>query len=66
MIRRLADYAIGRYDLYGADPVQHLKSLTLLSELEVKVLLPGHNRIINHVPDGYIKETAEQWRYYLR
>lgn len=61
-----ADHAIGRYDLYGADALQHLNSLTLLSELDVKMLLPGHNRIMNHVPDGYIKETLEQWRYYLK
>ena len=61
-----ADHAIGRYDLHGADPVQHLNSLTLLSELDVNMLLPGHNRIMNHVHDGYIKETLEQWRYYLR
>jgi len=61
-----ADYAIGRYDLYGADPVQHLKSLTLLSELDVNMLLPGHNRIMDHVPDGYIKETVEQWGHYLK
>lgn len=61
-----ADHAIGRYDLYGADPAQHLNSLNLLSEMDVKMLLPGHNRIMSHVPDGYIKETLEQWKYYLK
>jgi hydroxyacylglutathione hydrolase len=61
-----ADHAIGRYDLYGADPGQHLDSITILSKLDVKMLLPGHNRIMNRVPDGYIKETLEQWRYYLK
>ena len=60
-----ADHAIGRYDLHGADPGRHLKSLTLLSEMDVKVLLPGHNSVMNYVPDGYIKETLEQWKYYL-
>jgi len=61
-----ADHAIGRYDLHGADPEQHLNSLTLLSELDVKMLLPGHNRIMSNVPDGYIKETLEQWKDYLK
>jgi glyoxylase-like metal-dependent hydrolase (beta-lactamase superfamily II) len=61
-----ADHAIGRFDLHGADPVQHLQSLKLLSELDVKMLLPGHNRIMNNVPGGYIKETLEQWKNYLR
>jgi hydroxyacylglutathione hydrolase len=60
-----ADHAIGRYDLHGADPGQHLNSLTLLSGLDVKMMLPGHNRIMNHVPDGYIKETLQQWKNYL-
>ena len=61
-----ADHAIGRYDLHGADSNQHLNSLMILSELDVKMLLPGHNRIMNNVPDGYIKETLEQWKYYLK
>jgi hydroxyacylglutathione hydrolase len=61
-----ADYAIGRYDLFGADSRQHLDSLKRLSEMDVKMLLPGHNRIMNDVPDGYIKKTLEQWRGYLR
>ena len=60
-----ADYAIGRFDLHGADPAKHKKSLMLLAELEVDVLLPGHNRIMTHVPEGYIKSTAEQWGPYL-
>lgn len=60
-----ADHAIGRYDLHGADPGQHLNSLTLLSEMDVKVLLPGHNRIMDQVPEGYIKETLQYWRGYL-
>jgi hydroxyacylglutathione hydrolase len=61
-----ADHAIGRFDLYGADPKQHLNSLRLLSEMDVKMLLPGHNHIMNNVPGGYIKETLEQWKGYLR
>jgi hydroxyacylglutathione hydrolase len=61
-----ADHDIGRFDLYGADPKQHLDSLKLLSEIDVKILLPGHNRIMNSVPDGYIKKTVEQWKGYLK
>jgi len=61
-----ADYDIGRYDLHGADPARHLDSITLLSELDVKMLLPGHNRIMNHVPDGYLRETLEKWGHYLK
>jgi len=60
-----ADHAIGRYDLHGADAEQHLNSLTLLSEMNVKMLLPGHNSIMNNVPDGYIRETLEYWKGYL-
>lgn len=60
-----ADYAIGRFDLHGADPAKHRESLMRLAELEVNVLLPGHNRIMERVPKGYIRETAEQWGPYL-
>jgi len=60
-----ADYAIGRFDLHGADPAKHRESLFRLAELEVDVLLPGHNRIMNQVPEGYIRATAEQWGPYL-
>jgi hydroxyacylglutathione hydrolase len=60
-----ADYAIGRFDLHGADPAKHKESLMRLSELKVDVLLPGHNRIMERVPEGYIRGTAEQWGPYL-
>jgi glyoxylase-like metal-dependent hydrolase (beta-lactamase superfamily II) len=60
-----ADYAIGRFDLHSADPAKHRDSLNLLAELDVDVLLPGHNRIIERVPAGYIRDTAEQWSGYL-
>lgn len=60
-----ADYAIGRFDLYLADPAQHMASLNRLAELEVDILLPGHNRIMTEVPEGYIRDTAEQWGSYL-
>ena len=60
-----ADYAIGRFDLHGASGPQLRDSLKLLAELEVKMLLPGHNRIMEQVPDGYIRDTARQWEPYL-
>ena len=60
-----ADHAIGRFDLHGADPQSHKDSLMKLGKLDVKVLLPGHNRIMTDVPEGYILETAEQWGPYL-
>ena len=60
-----ADYAIGRFDLFGADPSQHRDSLYRLAELEVDILLPGHNRIMTNVPGGYIRDTADQWGSYL-
>ncbi len=60
-----ADYSIGRFDLHGADSVQLNSSLARLAGLKVKVLLPGHNRVLQDVPDGYIARTAKQWAPYL-
>ena len=60
-----ADYAIGRFDLYGANGAQLKDSLYQLAELEVDVLLPGHNRIDVSVKPEYIRETAKQWERYL-
>jgi hydroxyacylglutathione hydrolase len=60
-----ADYAIGRFDLHGADPSQLKHSLLRLSELEVTVLLPGHNQIVRSLSPGYISKTAKQWESYL-
>ncbi|MBW1910381.1 MAG: MBL fold metallo-hydrolase [Deltaproteobacteria bacterium] len=60
-----ADYAIGRFDLFGASGAQHKDSLFALAELEVDILLPGHNSIVEKVPPGYILETAKQWAPYL-
>jgi hydroxyacylglutathione hydrolase len=60
-----ADYAIGRFDLFGADGGALKKSLFTLAELEVNVLLPGHNRIVTNLPAGYILQTAKQWEPYL-
>lgn len=61
-----ADYAIGRFDLYGADASELKKSLMRLAELEVDTLLPGHNQIVKGLPKGYILKTAKQWDPYLR
>jgi len=60
-----ADFAIGRFDLHGANGSQLNKSLTRLAGLKVKTLLPGHNRVLQNVPDGYIASTAKQWAPYL-
>ncbi|MDQ1336184.1 MAG: fold hydrolase [Thermodesulfobacteriota bacterium] len=61
-----ADYAIGRFDLYGASGAQLRDSLMRLANLEVNFLLPGHNRMMEAVPPGYILETAKQWEPYLK
>jgi len=60
-----ADYAIGRFDLHGADASELKKSLMRLSERDVDILLPGHNRIVEKIPAGYILKTARQWEPYL-
>jgi hydroxyacylglutathione hydrolase len=61
-----ADYAIGRFDLHGADAKELKSSLMRLAELEVEILLPGHNRVVKGLKPGYIRETAKQWEPYLR
>ena len=61
-----ADYAIGRFDLHGADGSVLKNSLLRLAELEVEVLLPGHNRVVKGVKPGYIRDTARQWTPYLK
>ena len=60
-----ADYAIGRFDLHGADGAKLKDSLIRLGELLVNILLPGHNRIVKDLPAGYILQTARQWEPYL-
>jgi hydroxyacylglutathione hydrolase len=60
-----ADYAIGRFDLHGADPGALRKSLLRLAEKDVDILLPGHNRIVERVPGGYLAKTARNWEPYL-
>ena len=60
-----ADHAIGRFDLHGASGPQLQNSLLTLADLDVNILLPGHNRIMENVPEDYIRQTAEQWGPYL-
>jgi len=60
-----ADYAIGRFDLFGASGPQLKDSLMRLASLEIEVLLPGHNRILKSVPRGYANQVASQWAPYL-
>jgi hydroxyacylglutathione hydrolase len=61
-----ADYAIGRFDLHGAEGAALGESLLKLAELNVDILLPGHNRVVKGVKPGYILDTAKQWGPYLR
>ena len=32
-----------------------------LAELEVELLLPGHNQIVKNLPADYLLKTARQW-----
>ncbi len=61
-----ADYSIGRFDLHGANGAQLNDSLMRLASLRVTTLLPGHNRVVKELPEGYIMRTAKQWSPYLR
>jgi len=61
-----ADYAIGRFDLHGADAPALRDSLMRLAELQIEILLPGHNRVVTDLPAGYILKTAKQWEPYLK
>ena len=56
---------LGRFDLHGANGPQLKDSLMTLADLEVDILLPGHNRIVLDLPAGYISDTANQWAPYL-
>ncbi len=61
-----ADHAIGRFDLYSAEPAALKESLYRLAELKVDILLPGHNQVVKGLPAGYVKKTAQMWEAYLR
>ncbi|MHB8110723.1 MAG: MBL fold metallo-hydrolase [Syntrophorhabdaceae bacterium] len=60
-----ADYAIGRFDLFGANAAQLKNSLDQLSKLDIDILLPGHNQIMKGVPADYIRKTTKMWEPYL-
>ncbi len=60
-----ADFAIGRFDLHGARGATLRDSLLQLAEQEVKILLPGHNRIVTDLKPGYIRSTLKEWEPYL-
>ena len=60
-----SDYAIGRFDLHGANGSDLKDSLLRLAQLEVDILLPGHNRVVTDLSPGYIADTARQWASYL-
>ena len=60
-----AEYSIGRFDLHGANGLELKKSLFRLAELEVDILLPGHNEVVKKVPPNYLLKTAKQWETYL-
>lgn len=60
-----ADYAIGRFDLFGADARELKNSLLKLSKLEVDILLPGHNQLVKGLPSDYILRTLKMWEPYL-
>ncbi len=60
-----SDYAIGRFDLFGADGKTLKESLKKLSALDIKILLPGHNQIITNLEQNYVSKTLRQWESYL-
>lgn len=60
-----SDYAIGRFDLFGADSKKLRESLIKLSKLDIKILLPGHNHIITNLEQNYVSKTLRQWESYL-
>lgn len=56
-----ADGAIGRYDLYSADSGDLKRSLELLSNLDLEILLPCHNRIVRSGAKPMVENTVQQW-----
>ncbi len=56
-----ADGAIGRFDLVSADPLLLKKSLELIADLDIEILLPCHNRIVKSGAGPMIKNTVRQW-----
>ena len=57
-----ANDTVGRSDFHGGDAHELKKSLMRLAQLEVDVLLPGHNRIAEGLPSGYIVKIIQEWK----
>lgn len=57
-----ADGAIGRYDLFSADPGALKLSLGIIAELNVEILLPCHNRIVRRGAGPMVQSTVRQWQ----
>ncbi len=61
-----ADHAIGRYDLHGASGPDLRRSLSALADLDVNILLPGHNRIVEGLPPATsADDRGSSWAPYL-
>ncbi len=56
-----ADGAIGRYDLVSANTAELKRSLELIADLDVDILLPCHNRIVRSGAGPMVKNTVRQW-----
>jgi len=56
-----ADGAIGRFDLFSADPAQLNTSLNVIEDLGIDILLPGHNRNDKSGAGLMIQNTVRQW-----
>jgi glyoxylase-like metal-dependent hydrolase (beta-lactamase superfamily II) len=56
-----ADGAIGRYDLFSADPTELKRSLEIIEALRVDILLPCHNRIVRKGAELMVRNTVRQW-----
>ncbi len=61
-----ADFAIGRFDLFGADASALKNSLYSLAELKVDTILPGHNQTVRNLQPDYIRQVVKMWEPYLQ
>ncbi|MEI8181328.1 MAG: MBL fold metallo-hydrolase [Desulfomonile sp.] len=60
-----ADGAIGRYDLFSANPSELKRSLELVAGLGIDILLPCHNRIVKGGAEPMINKTVVDWSGFL-
>jgi glyoxylase-like metal-dependent hydrolase (beta-lactamase superfamily II) len=56
-----ADGAIGRFDLFSANPAELKHSLELIANLGIDILLPCHNRIVKGGAEPMVRNTVRQW-----